>query len=73
MTAEPVPIPDTLPVRLTADGGAVACAYFALCDRPATGLAPLGILDPVPICAPCAEKLGLAPIPAVFTIEHADT
>lgn len=33
------------------------CAWFALCENPATTTEPHPILGPVPICQRCAAKL----------------
>lgn len=40
------------------EGEPVACVYFALCDRSADGVVPIGFLDPIPTCQRCADKVG---------------
>lgn len=35
------------------------CEWFAKCDNDADGVTPHPVLGDVPICARCADKLGL--------------
>jgi hypothetical protein len=37
----------------------IVCQWFALCDRPADGVITHPILDDVPCCTRCAEKLDM--------------
>lgn len=48
----------------------VACVYFALCDRPADGVVSMGrILDPVPTCQRCADKVGAELVRGSFVVD----
>lgn len=40
---------------------AVVCEWFALCTRETTQATQHPILGPVPICARCAERMGIVP------------
>ena len=48
----------------------VKCTYFALCDHEAVGVTEVGILGYVPVCQRCADKLGITPIRAEFTLDN---
>ena len=49
--------------------GVVICSWFALCDKPATGVVEHPILKYVPTCDDDAAIYGLTLIPAEFQVE----
>jgi hypothetical protein len=45
------------------------CQWFALCTRPAAGVAEHPVLDYVPICQPCADNMGVEVLDAEWVID----
>lgn len=50
------------------DDGKVICSVFLLCNNPAVGTIRHPILDYVPSCERCANKLGHDIIPTEFEV-----
>ena len=54
------PEPGEVPVMVLDNDGqelVVLCSWFAFCDNPATVLVPHPVLDDVPTCQRCADRV----------------